>query len=724
MRDVQTTLRGMPLPLLETVFAHAPVGLAHWDAELRFRAVNPVLAAMNGVSADDHLGRGVEDVLGALGRDIAGVLRQVLATGRPVTDLVQTGETPARVGARRRWQSSYHPVCERGEVTGIVAIVTELTERDAAAAAAHRAATASAALDAVYAETPVGLGFWNRDLRFERVNQALARFNGRSVEEHLGRTAEELLGPHAVPPRELLEQVIATGQAVADVPLGTGAGSEARQWEVTCYPVDVGGELLGVGCVVREVTDRRRAEAQRIELVRQAVTARAQAEAAQVRAESAAEEAAREREIAEAARRRSEYLATAGAQMGASLDVGTTLQAVVDAAVPGMADWCAVTLKGSGGALETVAVAHATLATVPTVPELGPRHAAASGAPGGVARVIRTGRTEVVHDASDELVAALAPDPEHLETVRRLGLRHALVAPIRTPHDVIGAFSFLYTDEPSRRPGPDDVRLVESLASRAALHLDNARLYGEAAHIARTLQASLLPDRLPEIPGLELVARYRAAGSQNQVGGDFYDVFPSGDGVWTAVIGDVSGKGAEAAALTGLARHSVHTAALLSDDPRANLRTLNRAMLGRDGTNGHFCTLAYVRVCPDPERRRAVLTVASGGHPPPLICRADGTVEEVAGAQGPLVGIFPDVDFTAVQVVLEAGDLVLLYTDGIVELRGPEGVFGDELLRAQLAASAGRPAGEAVAAVTAAATNAQHGEARDDVALLALRVRP
>ena len=725
MRDgTETTLEELPLPLLETVFEYAPVGLAHWDAELRFRAINPVLAAMNGLPAEEHLGRRSEEVLGALGQEVTDVLARVIATGRAITNLVQSGETPALLGVRRRWQTSYHPVVDAGEVTGVVAIVEELTQREAAAVAAHRAATASAALDAVYAETPVGLAFWNRDLRFERVNQALARVNGRSVEEHLGRTAEELLGDQAVPPRALLEQVIATRQSVTDLPYETGDGASARQWEVTCYPVEVDGELLGVGCVVREVTDRRRGEAQRTELIRQSVTARAQAEAAQVRAEAAAEEAARERELAEAARRRSEFLATASARMGASLDVATTLQAVVDAAVPTVADWCTVTLTRQGGTLETVAVAHADPEKVALARDMTARHPPDPDASAGAAQVVRTGRTEVIHDVPDELLASVAADEEQLATLRRLGLRHSVVAPIRTPRGIVGAFAFVYAEESGRRPGAADVELVESLASRAALHLENAQLYADSAHIAQTLQTSLLPDRLPEIPGMELVARYRAAGSQNQVGGDFYDVFPSGDGIWTAVIGDVSGKGAEAAALTALARHSLHTAALLCDDPAANLRTLNRAMLSRDGAGAHFVTLAYVRIAPSPDGRRAVLTVASGGHPPALVSRAGGTVEEVAGATGPLVGIFPGVDFAPAQVVLEAGDLILLYTDGIVELRGPEGVFGDALLRDGLARTAGRPAGDVVAHVARAAVEAQPGDARDDLALLALRVRP
>jgi PAS domain-containing protein len=138
----------------------------------------------------------------------------VLESGRSVTDLVQTGETPARQGVRRRWRTSYHPVLEGGEATGVVAVVEELTATEAAAAAAHRAATASAALDAVYAETPVGLAFLNLELRFERANQALARMNGVAVEEHFGLTPEELLGERASAFQRLLEQVIATREPI------------------------------------------------------------------------------------------------------------------------------------------------------------------------------------------------------------------------------------------------------------------------------------------------------------------------------------------------------------------------------------------------------------------------------------------------------------------------------------------------------------------------------
>jgi hypothetical protein len=147
-------------------------------------------------------------------------------------------------------------------------------------------------------------------------------------------------------------------------------------------------------------------------------------------------------------------------------------------------------------------------------------------------------------------------------------------------------------------------------------------------------------------------------------------------------------------------------------------------MLSRDGAGAHFVTLAYVRVPPRRPGQRAVSPWPAAATRPPSSAAPTGRSRRSPRRAARSVGIFPGVDFTPAEVVLEAGDLLLLYTDGIVELRGPDGVFGDELLRAGLARTAGRPAGDVVAAVARAAAEAQEGEARDDLALLALRVRP
>ena len=219
---------------------------------------------------------------------------------------------------------------------------------------------------------------------------------------------------------------------------------------------------------------------------------------------------------------------------------------------------------------------------------------------------------------------------------------------------------------------------------------------------------------------MEVAARYRAAGDQNEVGGDFYDVFLSEDGVWTALIGDVTGKGPEAAALTSLARHMLRTAALGDAGPAGNLHLLNRAMLA-DAESARFCTVVYARVCPSPGT--ALVTLATGGPPPPLVLRADGTVERVP-VSGTLVGGGAYPDFAEIDVRLHAGDLRLLYTDGVTELRTSDPEYGERHLLATLRGLGGRTAEAVVEAVERAAVGAQEGPPRDDIALLALRVEP
>lgn len=306
--------------------------------------------------------------------------------------------------------------------------------------------------------------------------------------------------------------------------------------------------------------------------------------------------------------------------------------------------------------------------------KLAERYSGNADAPTGPARVIRTGGVEITTNVTDEALAAAASDETHLAFLRALGVRHSIIAPIARPDKVVGTISFIY-DNPDRRPTADDAELALALASRAALHVENVRLYGESRYIAETLQRSLLPDRLPDATGLEFAARYRAAGEQNEVGGDFYDAFPSGPGVWTALIGDVVGKGADAAALTSLARHTLHAAALRSSDPGENLLLLNEAMCNRIARADRFCTAAYVRICPYADQ--AVVTIANGGHYAPLIVRADGEVEPAQTSPGPLIGVFADAEFPTVDVVLEHGDLMLLYTDGVIETGGEDPFSGE-----------------------------------------------
>jgi hypothetical protein len=455
------------------------------------------------------------------------------------------------------------------------------------------------------------------------------------------------------------------------------------------------------------------------DLWREALLARADAEAAEVRAVAAREEAERAREEAELGRARLAVLSEAGRQMAQSIDWESTLQAVVRSAVPAVADWTSLTMLEPSGALRVVAVAHRDPQRERLAWQFIARHPADPQADGGAANVIRTGKLEIIEDLPLDRIAAAAEDPEHLRLLENLNVRHYVIAPLSSPDGVIGALTFVLGDS-GRRFGPSDLELITSLAARAALHIQNSRLYTERSRIAEVLQVGLRPRALPTIPGAELAARFRPAGDELEVGGDFYDVVATGDGTWTFIIGDVSGKGAEAAALTALTRHTLRTASLLGFGPAAHLALLNRAMLGDSGR--HFCTVVCGRLRP---RAGGVdCWFANGGHLPPLLLRQDGTVEETDRGLGPLVGSFSDASYEEVALRLKPGDLLLMYTDGVTEVSRREAIRGERELRATLAESAGRSAEELVDAVERRAVDLLGGRARDDMALLAVKATP
>jgi serine phosphatase RsbU (regulator of sigma subunit) len=264
---------------------------------------------------------------------------------------------------------------------------------------------------------------------------------------------------------------------------------------------------------------------------------------------------------------------------------------------------------------------------------------------------------------------------------------------------------------------PADELALEDLARIASLAIENARLEERERHIARTLQESLLPRALPEIEGLEVGARYLAGGEGTAVGGDLYDLFPVED-EWALVVGDVCGKGAEAAALTAMVRYTLRAESVHHSSPCAVLQLLNDAILRQLG-DGRFCTVLHGRVTVGAGSTRLVL--AAGGHPPPLVLRADGRVE-TAPAEGPLLGVLPAVVHPDVIVTLGAGDALVCFTDGVTEGRGPDGMYGDERLAELLRSSVGLDASGLVDAVVDAAMEYQGGRSQDDLAVLALRV--
>ncbi len=708
---------GEAVAVLGALFAASDVGLGVWDRELRYRTVNEALAEVNGIPAAAHLGRTVQDVLGTLGNELAPLFHRVMDTGDPVLDLAVAGETPKAPGRIRRWRASFYPLAGApGEVLGVVATVVEVTAtreaQDAERRATREARAAGALIDAVFAAAPVGLAVWTPDLRYQRINDALAAMNALSAEEHVGRRLEEVLGDDAERVRPLIKRVVATGEPVLDeeIPMRTPEG--VGYYEASYFPVrGTGEDVTAIAAVIRDVSERHRAERERSRLLKDALTARAQAEAAQVRAETA-------QRAAEDARARTAFLARVGARMAASRDFDATLQEVATATVPDMADWCMLTLLEADGSLSTAAIAHADPSLTERGWEVMRRHPPQPGDPAGPARVIRTGESEHLPELTDAMLASIADDEEHLVLLRRLGLRSSLVVPLRRPGRVLGALTLLFA-ESGRRFGEDEISLARALSARASLYIHNARLHDELAHIASTLQRSLLPHSLPDVPHLEIATRYLPVGEQNEVGGDFYDLFETGTGVWTALIGDVSGKGAEAAAITALARHTLRAAAMRDPDPVGNLRLLNEIMLA--DRNTRFCTVSYGRLRPSPGELH--VTLANGGHMPPLVVRTDGTVEHVE-VPGALVGALPAAPFSSRELRLGPGELLLLYTDGVTDLRTRGPRSGERQLAQTLERVAGAGVEETLDAVTTMAVKAQDGNPRDDIALLAFRVTP
>lgn len=319
-------------------------------------------------------------------------------------------------------------------------------------------------------------------------------------------------------------------------------------------------------------------------------------------------------------------------------------------------------------------------------------------------------------------------------TVAHLGVGAWAGYPIHAPGgEILGGFCVV-SHEPRRwsdrelhtlatlsRAVSNEIALRAALTTARRRLDDMARAHAGTLHVARTLQAGLLPPALPDVPGVEVVSHYQAAGG-TEVIGDFYDLFHVTGDAWCAVIGDVCGHGVEAAQVTALARHTLRATAILREQPSAVLTNLDRAMVAQNGSDGRYLTAAYVTF-------RITATGVDGrlclaGHPKPIIRRTDRTLTRV-GTPGSILGALPRLNLVDVDFHLDPGDLLLLYTDGITERRGPEGTqFGDAAFDRAVAATAGLTAQRAVTHVAAVADTFGCGRSDDDTALLAIQPSP
>ncbi|WP_017237731.1 SpoIIE family protein phosphatase [Streptomyces sp. SS] len=493
------------------------------------------------------------------------------------------------------------------------------------------------------------------------------------------------------------------------VPLLEGTGMRA----VVTVPLKVEGRLTGSLGVAAETANRySNEEALRLQFAADRI--------------ALAVESARLGELERLRRGSLSFLVEASDLLAGTLDRDQTLALMAQMTVPTLATWCAVyTIADQSSDPYLSYVLHededridglkdllSSIAPPDPVATLGAR---VWTAPGDAAhRAALTASVRALDHPASPLSSGIDATLATAGTVAG----ETVVLPLVARNRVIGMLTL-------GRPSEDHFRqeileLAEDLSRRAALALDNARLYSERVAISQSLQRSLLPPGLPEIPGVEVDVIYRAAGEGNEVGGDFYDLFPIRDGAYGFAIGDVCGTGPQAAAVTGLARHALRLLAREGFGGPAVLERLNAAILD-EGDRSRFLTLLYGEMRPQPDGS-AILKVVCAGHPLPLRLRPDGTVVPAAEPQ-PLLGVMEDLELYEQTVTLEPGDVLLCVTDGVTERREGTRMLGDDGLADVLKTCTGLTAGAVASRILRAVERFAQAPASDDMAILAMRLR-
>lgn len=432
-----------------------------------------------------------------------------------------------------------------------------------------------------------------------------------------------------------------------------------------------------------------------------------------------------------AAQRNQEQLAFLDALSGAlsrNLDVRAALTHLAELTVPRLADWCAVrVLESAARPGPVVGVAHRDQTKVDQLHGLTEDLSAGRVANSALENAFRRARPFVRDGVDVATVAEEMGCGDSVDVLEAVGAAAVLVFPLMARGRLIGALGF--GNLPGRHLSQDDFDLAHAAAVRAAVLVDNARMFAERSEIARALQDSLLPGVLPEVSGVELGARYRPAGQGLDVGGDFYDAFQADANWWVFAVGDVCGHGVEAASLTGLARHTIRSAAMSGVMPSAVLRHLNGMLLQQSAeaaarhdddslVTPRFCTVLVGAVQQTEGNIEVVL--CSAGHPLPLIRRANDTVEPV-GVPGTLLGVTDDVTLTDVMVHLAPGESLVCYTDGVTDRRRGRRSFGDEGVVATVLRGKGLSAVELAKRVENDSVTFLDDEPADDMAVLVLK---
>ncbi|WP_405806332.1 SpoIIE family protein phosphatase [Streptomyces sp. NBC_01187] len=490
-------------------------------------------------------------------------------------------------------------------------------------------------------QSPLGVAILDTDLRYVSVNPTIARFDGFSPEEHLGRTVREILPPrHADDAEGVLRHVLETGESVIDLEVLGGAtpNGAGQAWSVSVYRLeDTAGLPLGLSVSVTDITARHRAAQQ-----------------------------------VEHARSRLAQVAEASVRIGTTLDLEQTARELAEVAVPELADIAAVDVLDVAVQDRPVRIpaeetaAFRALALVPAYPTIAtnaadePGTVAHYGADRLVTRCVATAEPVRVPVVSKADLRGIARDEEAAAMLSEAGVHSYLAVPLIARGEVLGALD-LKRARNSRPFSEDDVVLACELAARAAVCIDNARLYRQQHDIALTLQRSMLPTPPSEPKGLRVASRYQPAGALSEVGGDWFDVLDLSEDRTALVVGDVMGSGINAAATMGRLRTATQTLSRLALRPADVLGHLDEITTGLDP---YFATCLYAVY--DPHRRRC--HIATAGHLPPVLVPARGEPRLLDLHTGAPLGTGA-AEYHTLTVDLEVDDRLVLYTDGLIETR-------------------------------------------------------
>jgi len=527
------------------------------------------------------------------------------------------------------------------------------------------------------------------------VNPAFERTTGYSAEEAVGRNCRFLQGPDTDPADVALVRELLAEERHGTVTLLNYRKDGTAFWnELSLSPVyDATGRLTHFVGIQADVTPRVMAEQERARNLAAEQQARSDAERAQGRLA---------------------LLAEATSMLAATLDVDESLDRLVRLVVPLLADWCTVHLLDPDGGVQRVAATHRDPAKVPLLRRLEELQPTGLSDQSETASVLRGGPPVLMPEITSAMIDAAVEDDELARVYEDIGVGSGIIVPLRARRQVLGALA-LFTDG-SRTFSEEDLATAADLARRAALTVDNARLYQREHQVAEALQRSLLPT-LPSVPGLDVAALYLPGSSAAEVGGDWYDLFVLPDGAVGVAIGDVMGHDLTAAAAMGQLRSVLQSYAWQGSSPAVVLDRLDQLVQGLD--MAQLATCIYGRLELPALGGDGVLRLANAGHLPPAVRRGDGHVRLVRDGVSLLVGAALGTERDETEVHVGPGTTLVLYTDGLVEHRGRDLDDGLAALERVLA-DAPESAQGVLDAVLAALVD--DDDLDDDVAVLVVRV--